>query len=102
MADAADHRFYYLTNFESAMRWLTMRYGDLLNAREHEFIQRFGNLARESKALLVRLIMRRGPLFRESKIVYAEIGCIASAAQPLMDLGWIDPDPETSAVSLAR
>ena len=65
MADVSDHRFYYLRNFESALRWLSERYDDLMDGAERTFIECFGQLPRDSRAVLVRLIMRRGPLFRQ-------------------------------------
>jgi hypothetical protein len=85
--------FYYLDNFRTALRCLLQRYSDLLSAAEWQFIEDFERLPRASQALLVRLIMRKGELFRESKIVYAEIGGIAEAAVALSDLQWLDPNP---------
>jgi hypothetical protein len=69
------------------------RYCDLLCASERQFTDDFERLPQASQALLVRLIMRKGELFRESKIVYAEIGSIAEAAAALIDLQWLDPNP---------
>ena len=65
--------FYYLDNFRTALRCLLQRYGELLSAAERQFIDQFDGLAPASQALLVRLIMRKGGLFRESN-AYAEIG----------------------------
>ena len=56
--------FYYLENFCAALAWLQQRYGDLLNPTEHAFIERFHALPRKSAALLVRMVGRRGDLFR--------------------------------------
>lgn len=85
--------FYYLDHFRSALHWLRERYGDLLSERESGFIQEFTSLPRKSQALLVRLIMRRGERFRASKIRYPEIGNIARACGPLIELQWIDSRP---------
>ncbi|HEF4759892.1 TPA: VRR-NUC domain-containing protein [Pseudomonas putida] len=70
--------------------WLEHRYGDVLGVDEQRFIRNFNDLPRESRALLVRMVMRKGIHFRCSKLHYAEIGDIASAAEPLVALGWID------------
>jgi hypothetical protein len=93
---------YYLTHFRFALRWLQARYGDLLSTHESEFIHEFFVLPRSSQALLVRLIMRRGQRFRASKINYPEIGNIARACGPLIELQWIDPRPLLSIEELAR
>jgi hypothetical protein len=92
---------YYLDNFRFALRWLHDRYGDLLSARESEFVHDFGALPRPSQALLVRLIMRRGQRFRASKINYPEIGNVARACGPLIELQWVDPRPLLSVEDLA-
>src|SRR3989442_609742 len=84
------HRFYYLHNFQRALDWIGQRYGDLLDAPEQAFLTRFTQLPQPSQALMVRLLMRRGPWFRAGKLVYEEIPAIADAAAPLLELGWLD------------
>jgi len=85
--------FYYLNNFESVLSSLLERYPDLLSAEERQFISRFGSLPRASRALLVRMIMRKGGLFRAGKLNYGEIGETAAAAAPLLQAGWVDARP---------
>ncbi|MBN3862412.1 VRR-NUC domain-containing protein [Pseudomonas frederiksbergensis] len=85
-----DDPFYYLNNFMQVLDWLEHRYADVLSIEEQDFIRDFNRLPRESQALLVRLVMRKGVHFRAGKLSYVEIGDIASAAAPLLDLGWID------------
>lgn len=84
------HRFYYLHNFQHALHALVQRYADMLDAAELGFVQQFQQLPQPSQALLVRMLMRRGPWFRQSKLQYEEIGDICAAAAPLQALGWID------------
>lgn len=86
------HRFYYLHNFQRALDWIGQRYGDLLDAPEQAFLTRFTQLPQPSQALMVRLLMRRGPWFRAGKLVYEEIPGIADAAAPLLEMGWLDAD----------
>ena len=43
--------------------------------------------------------MRKGTLFREGKLAYAEIGDTRAAVQPLLALGWVDAQP---ALELAQ
>ncbi|MFL6551506.1 MAG: VRR-NUC domain-containing protein [Povalibacter sp.] len=97
MSDSPDFRFYYLSNFEQALDWLRRRYADLLSDEERLFLDQFALLERDTRALLVRLVMRRGPVFRESKIQYEEIGSLERAVQTLADVEWIDCDPMLNA-----
>lgn len=94
MADLpiAPHRFYYLHNFQQALDWLGQRYGDLLAAEELAFLQQFPQLPQNAQALLVRMVMRKGPWFRADKLVYEEIADTVQAAAPLLDVGWISTD----------
>ncbi|WP_206957031.1 VRR-NUC domain-containing protein [Trinickia acidisoli] len=83
---------YYLLNFERALAWIAERYDDLLDASERNFLQAFPDLPQPSRALLVRMLMRQGSLFRASRLVYDEIGCPFQAAGPLAVIGWVDAD----------
>jgi hypothetical protein len=40
------------------------------------------------------MLMRKGTLFRTSRLAYDEIGCPLQAAASLAALGWVDLDPE--------
>ena len=88
----APHRFYYLHNFQQALDWLGQRYGDLLSAEEWQFLQQFPRLPQSAQALLVRMVMRKGPWFRASKLAYEEIADTVQAAAPLLEAGWISAD----------
>ena len=83
---------YYLLNFERALEWIAERYDGLLDDGERAFLHAFSALPQPSRALFVRMLMRQGPLFRASRLVYEEIGCPMAAAAPLAALGWIDAD----------
>ena len=93
------HRLYYLHNFVRALDWLYTRYADVLGAPEQDFFARFAQLPEPAQALLVRLVMRRGPWFRAGKLAYEEIGDIDTAAAPLLALGWLDA---TAPMTLAE
>ena len=94
------HRLYYLRNFHQAMTWLAARYADILRPEETDFIVQFEQLPEASRALFVRMVMRKGPLFRTTKLHYDEIGCPERAVQPLLLQGWVDPDPVLSTEAL--
>ena len=102
VVNAHPRPYYYLENFQVALEWLRGRYQDLLSTEEQRFIDDFSRLPIESAALVVRMIMRQGDLFRTSKLNYSEIGCPLRAAAPLIELGWIDPDPPLSFLDLFR
>ncbi|MEX3555827.1 MAG: VRR-NUC domain-containing protein [Burkholderia gladioli] len=93
VASPPPYAFYYLDNFERALGWLAERYDDLFDAVERAFLRDFAALPRPSRALLVRMLMRSGPYFRQSKLNYEEIGATAAAAGPLVALGWLDAAP---------
>ena len=94
--------YYYLENFQVALEWLRGRYHDLLSSEEQRFMEDFSRLPIASAALVVRMIMRQGDLFRTSKLDYSEIGCPRRAAAPLIALSWVDPDPPLSFPELFR
>lgn len=93
MARTLDNPLYYLVNFERAMAWTGERYGDLLDAEERGFMRAFAGLPQASRALLVRMVMRKGPLFRASKMRYPEIGDARDAAIALAAAGMVDERP---------
>lgn len=100
MPSALDDPFYYLNNFQAVLDWIGARYDDLLDDEERGFISAFTGLPKASRALLVRMVMRKGTLFRESKLAYAEIGPTREALQPLVALGWVDPAPQLTLAQL--
>ncbi|WP_349616892.1 VRR-NUC domain-containing protein [Azotobacter salinestris] len=92
--------FYYLANFQQVLEWVGACHGDLLDATEKAFLERFPLLPRASRALLVRMAMRKGSLFRTGKLRYGEIGCPLQAAAPLIELGWVDQAPRLALEEL--
>jgi hypothetical protein len=98
----AAHRLYYLDNFRKALALLCQRYEDLLASDELHFAATFTSLPVESAALLVRMITRRGALFRSSRLTYAEIGCPRAAAVALIEAGFVDVQPELTWLDLQR
>ncbi len=93
MKPEIDNPFYYLDNFEKVLDWIAVRYSDLLDEQEQAFLADFATLPKAARALFVRMVMRKGSIFRASKLSYAEIGSLADAASPLLTLGWVVADP---------
>ncbi|MES2016951.1 MAG: VRR-NUC domain-containing protein [Pseudomonadota bacterium] len=96
MRKVLENPFYYLENFHRVLEWISERYNDLLTDEERAFIDTFCALPQPSRALFVRMVMRKGTLFRASKLNYAEIGCSHEAARHLLPTGWIEHDPVVS------
>ncbi|MGI4982839.1 MAG: VRR-NUC domain-containing protein [Janthinobacterium lividum] len=94
--------YYYLANFERAIHWVAERSDDLLADDERAFIRDFPRLPRAARALLVRMVMRRGALFRTARLLYDEIGCPVAASAPLCAHGWLDAAPLLSLDDLFR
>jgi hypothetical protein len=85
--------FYYLKNFETVIASIGARYAELLSPEEQRFIAHFGALPQAPRALLVRMVMRRGVYFRSSRLNYPEIGDILAAVAPLIEAGWVEATP---------
>ena len=96
MIKVLENEFYYLDNFQRVLDWIAQRYDDLLEDEERTFIAAFPTLPQPARALFVRMVMRKGNLFRASKLNYAEIGCTLAAAGPLLPTGWVELDPLVS------
>jgi len=94
------HQFYYLENFQRVLDWIAGRYSDLLSGEERGFIAAFATLPQSSRAFLTRMVMRKGELFRATRLYYDEIGCPDAAAKPLADAGWITCNPPLTIAQL--
>lgn len=100
VADARRDPFYYLVNLESVLRWVQKRYGDLLSAAERAFIDTFFALSRAPRALLVRMIMRKGEHFCTRGLAYDEIGEPSDAIKALSRAELVDTAPALSVTEL--
>jgi len=100
IAHSVEDPLYYLHNFRQVLAWVEMRYADLLDDDEQAFVRRFVELPETSQALLVRMVMRKGELFRDDRLDYAEIGDTHLALQPLLEQGWVRDDTSLSLEQL--
>ena len=91
---------YYLTNFNEILQFVTARYWQLLNEQERGFFSTFRDVSKESQYLYVRMLMRKGQIFRQSKLRYPEITNVKVAAQELADACLIAINPNLSAESI--
>lgn len=84
---------YYLENFQTLLSRVLTRYDDLLSTEESEFIQRFERLPTIAKALYVRLLSRKGDVFRAGKLAYEEIPALTSAIDALHEASLLAISP---------
>src|SRR5687768_1789178 len=101
-ASALPDALYYLRNFRQAIQWVLERNHDLLSQAELRFAAQWESLSVPAQALLARLSMRRGDLFRRSKIQYAEIEPLADAFDELTRSGWLDAQPRLALQDVFR
>lgn len=91
---------YYVDNFEVILGTVAERYSDLLDDLESTFLKRFRDVSLQAKRLYVRLISRKGPVFRRDRLSYGEIASVDAAADELEEAGLIDRAPDAEAETL--
>jgi hypothetical protein len=87
MNDISLPTFYYLDNLLQLLQRAESLPADLLSAPERSFCLRFRQLALMPQALLVRLLTRKGRLFRAERLCWAEITDNNLASGLLADSG---------------
>lgn len=78
-----DNPRYYLANFDTLLDWVCQCHSALLTPRETATVNAISALPEASRALLVRLMMRKGDHFELARLSYPEIGDIEAASLPL-------------------
>ena len=85
-----DNPLYYLENMETVVNWVRHHHGDLLTAEERGRLDGFGRLSVSARALLTRMVMRTGELFRAGKLRYPELPEPESVGlAELLSTGWV-------------
>jgi hypothetical protein len=89
-----ENPLYYLENMETVVAWAANHHSDLLSAPENARLGEFFDLPRPARALLTRMVMRSGDLFRVDKLNYPELGSPESdALKELIAADWLDIAP---------
>ena len=83
---------YYLDNFRRILDFVDDHYRDILSPDEQRFSVDFHSLSLDASRLYVRLISRKGPLFRSDALNYDEIADIETAAAELIAAGFLAQD----------
>ncbi len=100
-----DNPFYYLINARQVIDWCLLHYADLLLDDEIHLLEKLLALPENAQGLLIRLIMRKGDLFRDDSLNYPEVGYgtkLRRASEQLQASGLIDLCPRVSLPELTH
>ena len=98
-----ENPLYYLENMDLLVGWVADHHQDLLNQREQARLAEFAALNTGPRALLTRMVMRTGELFRADKLRYPELPeTEREALAALRHDGWLDDDPELTLAEVFR
>ncbi|WP_419811164.1 VRR-NUC domain-containing protein [Bacterioplanoides sp.] len=81
--------YYYHDNSLHLIRHVQALYADILDDAEREFIEQFLLLSASAQQIYIRLLCRKGDLFRSSKLTYAEISNLPDALDELLQQRFI-------------
>ncbi|WP_372964979.1 VRR-NUC domain-containing protein [Marinobacter sp.] len=100
---SVDNPFYYLENMDMLVAWVADHHGDLLTVDEQRRLVAFANLPTGPRALLTRMVMRSGELFRVDKLRYPELPVPEAEALDLLQRdGWLEESPMLNLDDLFR
>jgi DNA polymerase III subunit epsilon len=75
--------YYYHDHFTEMLFFVSETHGPVLNERHRAFVETFKTLSKDAQCLLIRMINRRGRLFRHGAFRYAEITDARKALEEL-------------------
>jgi DNA polymerase-3 subunit epsilon len=75
--------YYYHDHLTEMLFFVSETYGPVLNERHRTFIDTFKALSKDAQCLLIRMINRRGHIFRHGEFRYAEIADARTALKEL-------------------
>ncbi|MYL23781.1 VRR-NUC domain-containing protein [Halomonas alkaliantarctica] len=95
-----DDPLYYLRNAQQVIQLCLNQYADLLLPTEIQQLERLMALGESAKALLIRMVMRKGSLFRRESLNYGEVPDRNQALQQLAAAGLLEEQPALSMQTL--
>ncbi len=75
--------YYYHDHFTEMLFFVSEAYGPVLTERHRAFVETFKKLSKDGQCLLIRMINRRGRVFRHGAFRYAEIADALGALEEL-------------------
>ncbi|MET3999379.1 VRR-NUC domain-containing protein [Marinobacterium sp. MBR-109] len=97
-----DDPLYYLRNAEQVVRLCLSQYDDLLLQNEVQALERLLSLDLPARALLIRMVMRKGTLFRTDALQYEEVPDLDKEITALADAGLVQAQPRLSLEALCH
>ena len=91
---------YYVGNFAALVDRVETLYNDLLKDTDRDFVEAFRDGDDDAKSLYVRLVTRKGPLFRSDLLNYPEIDSVEASATALAERGLLRINGEVGSVEL--
>jgi len=85
---------YYWRNFRALVGEVLSHHAHLFDPAERERIDTLMALPDGAQKLFVRLLGRKGEVFRRSKLTYVEIDDLDEAVNALRAAGFVEPDPD--------
>ena len=82
---------YYLQHFNELLQFTVQHYQAVLSADSAAFIGDFHQLSHNARQLLVRMLNRKGSVFADTELHYAEIGACAPLLDELTQADFIAP-----------
>src|SRR4051794_30045052 len=89
-------------HFTEMLSFVADVYAPVLDAPHRAFIATFAALSRDAQCLLIRMINRRGRIFRHAALRYAEISDPSTARDELRDRGLVRPLAEPDYAAFLR
>ena len=80
---------YYLQHFQELLQFVKTHYGPCLTPSASTWLADFEQLSMPAQQLLVRMLNRKGRVFADSELFYAEIGPVAPVLAELQHAGFI-------------
>lgn len=80
---------YYLQHFQELLQFVKTHYGACLTPSASTWLADFEQLSMPAQQLLVRMLNRKGRVFADSELFYAEIGPVAPVLAELQHAGFI-------------
>ena len=101
-ATSLDDPLYYLRNAEQVIRLCLSQYAQLLLPDERQALERLLSLEVPARALLIRMVMRKGTVFRTDALCYSEVPDLDEAITALAEAALVDAQPALSLVTLCE
>jgi len=82
---------YYLQHFNELLQFVAEYYQAVLTAESQSYLTDFRTLNLPAQQLLVRMLNRKGTVFADTELRYAEIGPVQPLLQQLQQAGFVTP-----------